>query len=140
MSRQLMNRGLQAFIRSQVQARKLPPSFDIDDVVKLVAPAFPNIDPKTVNTRWTVGNAVRGLCEKHVLKKIRHGVYGYRDTPKQAGGNGAHPETPFAVDATTKALNDALEALVTVEKVVRQQIKLRQQLKSAGIEIEMLNG
>lgn len=113
--------------------------WDIPAVRKLVAERFPNSDPTTAT--WTL----RGLANRNRVRRVGRGRY---TSPKNTAlpkyrirRNGIYTKQrvervvvreqlpPHSED---DALNNALDALVTVERVLRKHIEMRKKLRELG--------
>ena len=134
------NRGAKGYIRSLVNAHLLPSPFTPENVAPLVRDQFPDMIGTGGQRCTRIGAMLRELVKDGVIKGygFRAGVYDYVNGKPEA----KKPEPQMALplpevvkappmdtpEDETKALNEALKALVTIEAVLRRHIERRRSL------------
>ena len=119
MSRTLKNRGLKSFLRGII----LQGSLQLPTTAALALPAARDKFPQAREV--DVGASLAGLCSDGFLQRERQGLYNRISE--------AQPATPAVLEADM--IGEALEALVTVEKVLRRYVKIRAQLEALGVTL-----
>jgi hypothetical protein len=128
MTKVIKNRGLQEFVRAIVHNRQLPEEFTANDVRKLAVERFPAV----TEAYWAVNGALGSLREKGTVRRVRQGLYTYGSPKAKA----IKAVKPAKVNGDYAELDAALDALVTVEAIIRGHIALRKKLDAVGIKFE----
>lgn len=117
--RTLKNRGLKSFLRGLILQGAL-------SMPTTAALALPSARDKFPHAREVdVGSALAGLASDGFLSRVRQGLY--------QPASKASATTPVEVEADM--IGKALEALVTVEAVLRRYVKIRAQLEALGVTL-----
>lgn len=119
MEKTIKNRGLSSFLHGLIKNSELPTEFSATDIQPLLSgTAFSGLSPSVINS------ALGHLERTNRLRRVRQGVYSKAGRAK-------------AQLSSEESLEAALDALVTLEKVIRRFQALAKQLAPLGFQIEV---